>query len=277
MASNPTIIDAKDTRTRLDLGELLRYRDLFVVLVYRDYRVRYAQTLLGLAWAFLQPAATLLIFSIVFGRAVGIDTGPVPYPLFAVCGMAVWSYFAYVLSQSGTSIIGAQEMIKKIYFPRLIIPLSKAAVGFIDFGITTLLILALMVYYRVAPSANVVLLLFFAGMGVIAALAVGIWMSALTVRYRDFQHVVPFLVQVGLYATPVAYPAALVTDVVPRWAAVLYYLNPMAGVTEGFRWAVLGTAPPTALSYVSLAITSLLLVGGVFYFRKVERTMADIV
>jgi len=277
MASPPLIIDANDTRTRLNLGELLRYRDLFLVLVYRDYRVRYAQTLLGLAWAFLQPTATLLIFSIVFGKAVGIDTGAVPYPLFAVCGMAVWSYFAYVLSQSGTSIIGAQEMIKKIYFPRLIIPLSKAAVGFIDFGITTLLILLLMLYYRIAPSPNAVFLLLFAGMGIVAALAVGIWMSALTVRYRDFQHVVPFLVQVGLYATPVAYPAALVTDVVPRWAAVLYYLNPMAGVTEGFRWAVLGTAPPTGLSYVSLAITSLLLVGGLFYFRSVERTMADIV
>lgn len=271
------VIDADRPRTGLDLGELIRYRDLFTALAYRDYRVRYAQTFLGFTWAFLQPTATLIIFTVVFGRAARIDTGPVPYPLFAVCGMAAWSYFAYVLSQSGTSLIGAQEMIKKIYFPRLIIPLSKAAVGFIDFGITAVLILLLMLYYGIAPSSHIVFLPLFAGMGIVTALAVGVWMSALTIRYRDFQHVVPFLVQVGLYATPVAYPAALVTDNVPHWASVLYFLNPMAGVTEGFRWSVLGTDPPTALSYLSLSVTVLLLFAGVWYFRSVERVMADLV
>lgn len=259
------------------MRELLRYRDLLLVLAYRDYRVRYAQTFLGLAWAFLQPTATLLIFSIIFGRAVGIDTGAVPYPLFAVCGMAAWSYFAYVFSQSGTSIIGAQEMIKKIYFPRLVIPLSKAVVGFIDLAITAMLILALMVYYGAAPSPHIAFLPLFASAGIAAALAVGIWTSALTIRYRDFQHVIPFVVQVGLYATPVAYPAALVTDVVPGWAGVVYYLNPMAGITEGFRWAILGTNPPARLSYLSLGITLLLLLGGLVYFKSVERTMADLV
>jgi lipopolysaccharide transport system permease protein len=277
MQTTTTVITADDGRTRLDLGELLQYRDLLLVLAYRDYRVRYAQTFLGLAWAFLQPTATLLIFSIVFGRAMGIDTGAIPYPLFAVCGMAAWSYFAYVVSQSGTSIIGAQEMIKKIYFPRLVIPLSKAVVGFIDFGITALLILALMLYYGVAPSPHIVFLPLFAGAGVVAALAVGIWTSTLTIRYRDFQHVVPFVVQMGLYATPVAYPAALVTDVLPGWAGVVYYLNPMAGITEGFRWAVLGTNPPNPMSYLSLGITFILLLGGLFYFKSVERTMADLV
>ena len=277
MQTPTTVITADVWRTRLDLGELLRYRDLFLVLAYRDYRVRYAQTFLGLAWAFLQPIVTLLIFSIIFGRAVGIATGDVPYPLFAVCGMAAWSYFAYVVSQSGTSIIGAQEMIKKIYFPRLVIPLSKAVVGFIDFGITILLILALLLYYGVFPSPHIAFLPLFACAGVVAALAVGIWTSALTIRYRDFQHVLPFVVQVGLYATPVAYPAALVTDVVPGWAGVVYYLNPMAGITEGFRWAVLGTNPPARLSYLSLGITLLLLLGGLVYFKSVERTMADLV
>jgi len=277
MQTTITVITAEDGRTRLDLAELLRYRDLLLVLAYRDYRVRYAQTLVGLAWAFVQPTVTLLIFSIVFGRAVGIDTGAVPYPLFAVCGMAAWSYFAYVVSQSGTSIIGAQEMIKKIYFPRLVIPLSKAVVGLIDFGITALLILALMLYYGVAPSLHVAFLPLFAGAGVVAALAVGVWTSALTIRYRDFQHVVPFVVQVGLYATPVVYPAALVTDAVPGWAGVVYYLNPMAGIVEGFRWAVLGTNPPNSLSTLSLGITLILLLGGLFYFKSVERTMADLV
>jgi lipopolysaccharide transport system permease protein len=277
MQTTATVITAEDGRTRLNLAELLRYRDLLLVLAYRDYRVRYAQTFLGLAWAFLQPTVTLLIFSIVFGRAVGIDTGAVPYPLFAVCGMAAWSYFAYVVSQSGTSIIGAQETIKKIYFPRLVIPLSKAVVGFIDFGITALLILALMLYYGVAPSLHIAFLPLFAGAGVVAALAVGIWTSALTIRYRDFQHVVPFVIQAGLYATPVAYPAALVTDALPGWAGVVYYLNPMAGIVEGFRWAVLGTNPPNPLSSLSLGIALILLLGGLFYFKSVERTMADLV
>ncbi len=271
------VITADGGGTGLGLGELVRYRDLLVVLAYRDYRVRYAQTFLGLMWAFLQPAATLLIFSVVFGRAVGIDTGAVPYPLFAASGMAVWSYFAYVLGQSGTSIIGAQEMIKKIYFPRLVIPLSKAVVGFVDFGITSLLILGMMLYYRILPSPHFAFLPLFALAGILAALAVGIWMSALTIRFRDFQHVVPFLVQVGLYATPVAYPASLVTEAVPRWAAVVYYLNPMAGITEGFRWAILGTAPPGALSFLSVGVTFVLLVGGLYYFKSVERTMADLV
>lgn len=273
----PVVVVDAEAGPRLDLGELLRYRDLFLVLAYRDYRVRYAQTFLGLTWAFVQPAVTLLIFSVVFGRAVGIETGAIPYPLFAVCGMATWSYFAYVLSQSGTSIIGAQEMVKKIYFPRLMIPLSKAAVGFVDFGITTVLILLLMLYYGVAPSANIVFAPVFALMGIVAALAVGIWMSALTIRYRDFQHVVPFLVQVGLYATPIVYPAVLVTEAVPRWAVVLYFLNPMAGVTEGFRWSILGTTPPGPLSSVSFGIAVVLFVGGLHYFGRVERTMADLV
>ena len=275
---SPTIVITADGRQgRPDLREMIRYRDLLWVLAYRDYRVRYAQTFLGLTWAFLQPTATLLIFALVFGRAVGIDTGAVPYPLFAVCGLAAWSYFAYVLSQSGTSIIGAQEMVKKVYFPRLIIPLSKAVVGLVDFAIACALILALMLYYGVLPSRNVVFLPLFALAGIAAALAVGIWMSALTIRYRDFQHVVPFLVQVGLYASPVAYPAALVTDVVPRWAGVLYYLNPMTGVAECFRWSLLGTAPPNGLAYLSLGITLALLFGGLSYFRSVERTMADLV
>jgi lipopolysaccharide transport system permease protein len=277
MQTTTTVITADGGRNRLDLGELFRYRDLLLMLAYRDYRVRYAQTFLGLAWAFLQPTATLFVFSIVLGRAAGIATGAIPYPLFAVCGMAVWSYFAYVVNQSGTSIIGAQETIKKIYFPRLVIPLSKAAVGFIDFGITALLILALLLYYGVAPSPHIAFLPLFAGAGVVAALAVGIWTSALTIRYRDFQHVVPFVVQVGLYATPVAYPAALVTAVVPGWAGVVYYFNPMAGITEGFRWSILGTNPPNPLSYLSLGVTLVLLLGGLFYFKSVERTMADLV
>lgn len=278
MAPEPRIIvDATKRGFSLNLKELLEYRDLFLILAYRDLRVRYAQTFLGLAWAFLQPAATLLIFTVVFGRAVKVDTGGIPYPVFAITGMTAWSYFSFVLNQSGNSIIGAQEVVKKIYFPRLVIPLSKAVVGFVDFLMAFAILVALMVVYRVMPSANLVFLPVFIVLTVVSSLAVGIWLSALTIRYRDFQHVVPFLVQFGLYATPIAYPSETIIDNLPRWGTVLYYLNPMAGVVEGFRWSVLGGTPPNAFAYLSFGMMALLFVTALVYFKRVERVMADIV
>lgn len=278
MAPEPRIIvDATKRGFSLNLKELLEYRDLFLILAYRDLRVRYAQTFLGLAWAFLQPAATLLIFTVVFGRAVKVDTGGIPYPVFAITGMTAWSYFSFVLNQSGNSIIGAQEVVKKIYFPRLVIPLSKAVVGFVDFLMAFAILVALMVVYRVMPSANLVFLPVFIVLTVVSSLAVGIWLSALTIRYRDFQHVVPFLVQFGLYATPIAYPSETIIDNLPRWGTVLYYLNPMAGVVEGFRWSVLGGSPPNEFAYLSFGVMAILFVTALMYFRRVERVMADIV
>ncbi len=271
------VVDANKKGLTLNLKELLRYRDLFLILAYRDLRVRYAQTFLGLLWAVIQPLATLIIFTIVFGRAIQVNTGNVPYPLFAVCGMASWSYFSFVLAQSGNSIISSQEMVKKIYFPRLVIPLSKALVGFIDFLIALFFIVVLLFFYQFPPSANLIFLPIYALTCIISSLAVGIWLSALTIRYRDFQHVVPFLVQFGLYATPVGYPADMIIDNLPGWATVLYYLNPMAGVVEGFRWSILGGQMPSTYSYISLAIVFVLFVSGLFYFRKVEKVMADIV
>ena len=278
MAPEPRIIvDATKRGFSLNLKELLEYRDLFLILAYRDLRVRYAQTFLGLAWAFLQPAATLLIFTVVFGRAVKVDTGGIPYPVFAITGMTAWSYFSFVLNQSGNSIIGAQEVVKKIYFPRLVIPLSKAVVGFVDFLMAFAILVALMVVYRVMPSANLVFLPVFIVLTVVSSLAVGIWLSALTIRYRDFQHVVPFLVQFGLYATPIAYPSETIIDNLPRWGTVLYYLNPMAGVVEGFRWSVLGGSPPNEFAYLSFGVMALLFISALIYFKRVERVMADIV
>lgn len=278
MAPEPRIIvDATKRGFSLNLKELLEYRDLFLILAYRDLRVRYAQTFLGLAWAFLQPAATLLIFTVVFGRAVKVDTGGIPYPVFAITGMTAWSYFSFVLNQSGNSIIGAQEVVKKIYFPRLVIPLSKAVVGFVDFLMAFAILVALMVVYRVMPSANLVFLPVFIVLTVVSSLAVGIWLSALTIRYRDFQHVVPFLVQFGLYATPIAYPSETIIDNLPRWGTVLYYLNPMAGVVEGFRWSVLGGSPPNEFAYLSFGVMVLLFISALIYFKRVERVMADIV
>jgi lipopolysaccharide transport system permease protein len=278
MAPEPRIIvDATKRGFSLNLKELLEYRDLFLILAYRDFRVRYAQTFLGLTWAFLQPAATLLIFTVVFGRAVKVDTGGVPYPVFAITGMAAWTYFSFVLNQSGNSILGAQEMVKKIYFPRLVIPLSKAVVGFVDFLIAFAILFVLMVVYRVMPSGNLVFLPVFILLTVVSALAAGIWLSALTIRYRDFQHVVPFLVQFGLYATPIAYPSETIIDNLPRWGTVLYYLNPMAGVVEGFRWSVLGGSPPNEFAYLSFGVMALLFISALIYFKRVERVMADIV
>jgi len=272
-----TIIDANHKGLKLNIRELFDYRDLFLILAYRDLKVRYAQTFLGLAWAVLQPLATLIIFTIVFGKVAKVDTGAIPYPLFAICGMAAWSYFSFVLNQSGNSIIGAQEMVKKIYFPRLIIPLSKAMVGFVDFAIALVFIIILLVFYGIVPSGNIIYLPFFIFMAVLAALAVGIWLSALTIRYRDFQHILPFFVQFGLYATPVGYPADAIINNLPTWAIYLFYANPMAGIVEGFRWSILGGSVPGLYAWFSFAMVVILFISGLFYFKRIERVMADIV
>lgn len=271
------VVDAERKGINLNLRELFQYKDLFVILAYRDLRVRYAQTFLGLLWAVLQPLATLIIFTVVFGKVAKVDTGGIPYPLFAVCGMAAWSYFSFVLNQSGNSIIGAQEMVKKIYFPRLVIPLSKAVVGFVDFIIAFIFIIILLIYYNVVPSINIIYLPIFILLTIISALAVGIWLSALTIRYRDFQHIVPFIVQFGLYATPVGYMAKDVVDNLPEWGTFLFYANPMAGIVEGFRWSILGGDAPTIYAYISFSAVLILFVSGLFYFKRVEKVMADIV
>lgn len=271
------VVDANKSKFSLNLLELVEYRDLFLVLAYRDFRVRYAQTFLGLIWAIVQPVATLLIFILVFGRAMKVETGTIPYPVFATAGLACWTYFSFVLNQSGNSIIGAQELVKKIYFPRLIIPLSKALVGFVDFAVTLLFLGVLMLFYQIVPALSIVYTIIFILLTIITALSIGIWLSALTIRYRDFQHVIPFLVQFGLYATPIAYPASFITSNLPDWAGSLYYLNPMVGVVEGFRWSFLGGEPLHDLSYVSFIVVIILFLSGLLYFRRVERIMADIV
>jgi len=277
MSENKIIIQSSKGIPKLDLKELIQYKDLFLLLAYRDYRVRYAQTFLGFLWAFIQPFATLLIFIVVFSKAAKVDTGDIPYPLFAICGMAGWTFFAFVLSNSGNSIVGAQQMIQKIYFPKLIIPMAKAIVGFVDFGIAFIFIIIICIYYQFVPSSNIIFLPIYIIMTVFAALTVGIWLSALTIRFRDFQHVVPFLVQFGLYATPIGYPAELITNSLPKWASFIYFLNPMAGVVEGFRWSILGGNLPNEYSYISFSVTIILFILGLFYFKKVEEIMADIV
>ena len=272
-----TIVDAKKADFSFGFHELLKYKDLFLILAYRDYKVRYAQTFLGFIWAFVQPLITLSIFTLVFGKAAKVDTGEIPYPLFAIIGMSAWTYFAFVMNQSGSSILSAQGMIKKIYFPRLVIPLGKAVVGVIDFLIVSIFIVVIMAFYGVSPSQNIFFLPIFFLINVLAALGVGLWLSALTVRYRDFQHITPFLVQFGMYATPIAYPAELVTENVSYWISIIYFLNPMAGVVEGYRYSVLGIGGIDSFSYMSFTLVLILFVSGVYYFRKVEKVMADIV
>lgn len=271
------VVDANKASFSLNLKELLSYRDLFWILAYRDLRVRYSQTFLGLTWAILQPLSTLIIFTLVFGRFVKVDTDGVPYPVFALCGMVAWTYFSYVMNQSGGSIINSQEMVKKIYFPRLVIPLSKAVVGLVDFFVAFLLLIFLLVYYDLRPSSNIIMLPVFIFFTILCSLAAGVWLSALSIRFRDFQHVTPFLVQIGLYATPIAYPGKVVMGSLSDVGALLFYLNPMAGIAEGFRWSILGQGTLHSVSFISFGMIVILFVSGLYYFKKVERVMADIV
>jgi lipopolysaccharide transport system permease protein len=270
------IIDSKKRSILPDFREIVRYKDLFWTLAWRDFKVRYAQTTIGLIWAVIQPIITILILSLVFGKFIGVKT-PVPHLVYTVSGVSLWAYFSYVLLNSGSSIITNQEMVKKIYFPRLIIPLSKAIVGLIDFGITLVILIVLMCYYHVVPSSTIWFAPLFILIGVLAALGVGIWLSALTVRYRDFQHVVPFIVQVGMYITPIAYPAEFATKQLPEWAAEIYFLNPMAGVIQGFRWSLFGGDPPGMFFVISVVMVLFIFISGLFYFQKVEAEMADYV
>lgn len=270
------IIDAKKKSILPNIKELVRYKDLFWTLAWRDFKVRYAQTTIGLLWAILQPIVTIAILALVFGKFVGVET-EVPYLLFNVTGMAIWTYFSFVLSNSGNSIITSQAMIKKIYFPRLIIPLSKAVVGLIDLGIVLLILIILLFYYQILPSANIWATPLFILLAMIAALGAGIWLSALTVRFRDFQHVVPFIVQIGLYVTPIAYPAEFAMKTLPTWAAQLYFLNPMAGIIQGFRWSLFGGSAPDGYFWISVAMVFAIFITSLFYFRKVEDDMADYV
>ena len=266
------IIDANKRSFLPDFKALFEYKDLLLTLSRRDFKVKYAQTALGILWAFIQPVVTLIILSFVFG-AIGVNT-KTPHLLFTASGLSIWSYFAYVMTNSGNSIIANQNMVKKIYFPRLIIPLSKAIVGFIDFGIALLIMFFLMIYFRVPVSPNAWATPLFILMGIIAALGVGIWLSALTVKYRDFQHVVPFIVQIGMYVTPIAYPIDFITAKA-SWLSTLYYMNPMTGVIQGFRWSLFGDDYPGNLMFISFGMILLIFSSGIMYFHKVEKEMAD--
>jgi lipopolysaccharide transport system permease protein len=256
------------------LGEIWAYRGLFYFLVWRDVKVRYKQTALGAAWAILQPFLTMVVFSIFFGRLANVPSDGIPYPIFAYTALLPWQLFAHALTESGNSLVNNQELVTKVYFPRLIIPLSAVLAGLVDFCLAFTVLIGMMYYYGITPGLAIFTLPFFIFVACMAALAVGLWLAALNVQYRDVRYTIPFLTQFWLFITPIAYPASLVPE---QWR-LLYGLNPMLGVVEGFRWALLGKADALGPAvFVSLAMTVLLLVGGLYYFRRVERTFADVV
>jgi lipopolysaccharide transport system permease protein len=258
---------------KLNLGDLWEYRELLYFLVWRDIKVRYKQTALGAAWAVLQPVLTMVVFSVFFGRLAKVPSDGVPYPVFAYTALLPWQLFAYALTESANSLVGSQNLIKKVYFPRLVMPISSVLAGLVDFAISFLVLLGLMLYYRIVPTAAIVLLPLFIVLALASALSVGLWLSALNVEFRDVRYTIPFLTQFWMFATPVAYPSSLVPE---RWRPLLG-LNPMAGVVDGFRWALLGqSSAPGPLLWVSVAAVCLLLVGGLMYFRRMEATFADV-
>ena len=268
------IIEAGKTEKNYWL-DLWRYRELFYFLAWRDILVRYKQTAIGIAWAIIRPLATMIVFTIVFGKLAKLPSPGVPYPLLVLTAMLPWSFFANSLAESGDSLITNANLISKVYFPRLIIPTSAVITSFVDFLISGTILMALMAWYSFLPSWRIVTLPLFMVLAFAAAMGAGLWLTALNVKYRDFRYVVPFIVQFGLYISPVGFSSAIVPE---QWQLV-YSLNPMVGVIEGFRWAILGSnvniyLPGFALSVI---LTTLLLGSGIWYFRKTEKTFADVI
>lgn len=258
-----------------DLRELWRYRELVYFLIWRDVKVRYKQTLLGAAWAILKPFLSMVVFSVIFGQVARIPTDEVPPPLFYYSGLLPWVLFQDGVTKASQSLVTGRNLITKVYFPRLAMPISSVVAGVVDFGLAFLVLIGLMLFYGHSPTPAVWTLPLFLLLALITALGGGLWLAALNVSYRDIGYVTPFLVQAWLYASPVVYSASLITN--DFWQLV-YGLNPMAGVVQGFRWAVLGVGqPPSTFLLASIAVSLLLLVTGALYFRRMERTFADIV
>lgn len=254
--------------------ELWEYRELLYFLTWRDIKVRYKQTVLGAAWAIIQPFFMMIVFSLFFGYLARVPSDGIPYPIFTYCALLPWQLFAHALGESSNSLVANERLITKVYFPRLVVPLSAVLGGLVDFVIAFVILLGMMAYYKIVPTIMIFTLPLFVLLAIMTALAVGLWLSALNVQYRDVRYTITFITQFWLFATPVAYSSSIVPE---RWRW-LYGLNPMAGVVEGFRWALLGkTEGPGALLVVSTSVVILLLIGGLYYFRRMEQTFADIV
>jgi len=258
----------------LKLRELWEYNELLYFLTWRDIKVRYKQTVLGGAWAIIQPFFTMVIFSLFFGRLAKIPSDGIPYPIFSFAALVPWTFFANGLTQSSNSLVGSANLIKKVYFPRLVVPISSVISGGIDFLIAFVVLLVMMFYYGILPTSNIIYLPSLILLAFVTSLGVGLWLSAMNVQFRDVRYAVPFLVQAWMFASPIAYPSSLLSE---PWRTI-YALNPMVGVVEGFRWALLGTktAPGPIIAVSSLAAI-VILISGAFYFRRMEKTFADVV
>lgn len=273
-AARPIIIEPEKRWVALELREIWDYRELLFFLMWRDIKVRYKQTALGAAWAVIQPLFLMLVFSLFFGRLAKVPSDGLPYPIFVYAALLPWQLFAFALSESSNSLVSNERLVTKVYFPRLVIPAASILAGLVDFAISFCVLLLMMAYYRITPTLAIVLLPFFILVALTTALGAGLWLSALNVQYRDVRYTLTFLTQLWLFLTPVSYPSSLVPE---KWK-FLYGLNPMVGVIEGFRWVLLGNAPPPAsLLVASFAAVLLLFVGGLYYFRRMEQRFADIV
>lgn len=273
--SLPTsVIESKSGFGGLDLGAIWDYRELLYILIWRDVKVRYKQTVIGAGWAIFQPVMTMAIFTVVFGSFVKIPSDGLPYAVFAYTALVPWAYFSQALSRSGTSLVGNANLITKVYFPRLLIPLTSVMAPAVDFLFAFLVLLGLIVWFGIVPTWGLLALPLFFLLAMITALAIGLWLSPLNARYRDVGHGIPFLIQLWMFASPVVYPVSLVPE---SWR-LLYSLNPMAGVIEGFRWALLGKGSPDfTLMLVSAVVVFVLLAGGIVFFKRMERTLTDII
>jgi lipopolysaccharide transport system permease protein len=258
----------------LRLREVVDFRELAAFMVWRDVKVRYKQTALGVAWAVIQPVTAMVLFAIVFGRIAGLPSDGVPYPLFAFVGLLPWQLFASSLTGSANSLVGSAGLLTKVYFPRLIVPLAASLATLVDFAVSFVVLGVLMAYYRVAPSPAILALPLFLVLALMTSFGVGLWFAALNVKYRDVQYVLPFVVQLWLFASPVAYSASLIHSPIGR---VIFSLNPMAGVIQGFRWALLGAPGPGLMIWPSVALAAALLVSGLFFFKRMEDTFADVI
>lgn len=274
MKSPTVVIGPRRGLLHVDLKSVWQYRELLYLLIWRDVKVRYKQTLIGAGWAILQPLMTMVIFTVIFGKFAKVPSDGLPYPIFSYTALLPWTYFAQAIARSGNSLVGNARLITKVYFPRLIVPLAGAVAPAVDFAFAFVVLLGMMVWYGITPTWGVLLLPVFMALACLTALAMGLWLSALNVRYRDVGHTIPFLVQCWMYASPVAYSVSAVPD---RWR-LLYSLNPMSGVIEGFRWALLNKASPHwGVIALSALMVVFLLFTGLVYFKRVEQTFADVV
>lgn len=259
--------------TSLNRRELWNYRELLYFLVWRDIKVRYRQTVLGATWAIVQPLLTMSVFSVFFGRLVGVPSDGVPYPVFAYAALVPWMYFAAALTQASSSLVDHSRLVTKVYFPRVLVPAAAVAAGLVDMAIAFVVLGGMLLYYGIVPTAAVLSLPIFVALTSAAALGAGLWLAALHARYRDVRHLIPFLVQLWLFLTPVAYPSSVVPE---RWRPV-YAMNPMTGIIEGFRWALLNSEERPGIPLaVSVASISTVLIGGLYYFRRTERSFVDV-